>query len=213
MGTFFAFLGTYLLSLFVATLAALSLVEYFRTDQEFILVLMAMPAFALIAIVAFAIVYNDARTARAFQLLAIALVVIVLALLALPGAIAAVTSGSLAPLSVGVKDVPVLLELLIPALVTILVQWGLVRRRWLKRRGEDDLSRWPWVTTVVAGLAVLNPGGLGLLSSALRIFGTEGLRDTSTMIALGGVAALIVMILIEISIRGRVIRRRHPAGS
>ena len=134
MGTFFAFLGTLLLSQFVALLAGLQLADFFRVTEEFIAVMMGLMLFALISVVLFAIVYNVARTARAFQLLAIALVVIVLALLALPGAIAAVASGSLAPLSLGVKDVPVLLELLIPALVTILVQWGLVRRRWLKRR-------------------------------------------------------------------------------
>jgi len=211
MGTFFAFLGTLLLSQFVALLAALQLADFFRATEEFIAVMIGLMVFALIAVVLFAVVHNIARTTRAFQVLAFALVFAVLILLALPGAITAYSSRSWAPLSVGDKDVPVLLELTIPALLTILVQWGLVRRRWLKRRGADDLSRWPWVTTIIAGLAILNPAGLSAVSSAARLSGIEGLRDTTAAIGLGMIAALIVIVLIEIAVRGRILRRRQPA--
>ena len=42
-GAFLAFLGIFLLSLFVALLAALQLADYFAATDEFGLVLIAMP--------------------------------------------------------------------------------------------------------------------------------------------------------------------------
>ena len=208
MGTFLVFFGTLLLSIFVSMLAGLSLAEAFKADQEFIVVLFVLPVFGLMTMVIFAIVYLAARTARAFQFTAWLLVVGILALLM---ALSVMGTGG-RTFRISPADIPFPLELLVPALITILMQWGLVRRRWLRRRGEDDLSRWPWVTTVIAGLTMLNPGALGALSSALQTMGTAGLRDISTMIASGGVIVLLLMALIEIAIRGRVMRRRQPAA-
>jgi hypothetical protein len=37
------------------------------------------------------------------------------------------------------------------------------------------------------------------------------LRDTTAAIGLGMIAALIVVVLIEIAVRGRILRRRQPA--
>ena len=31
--------------------------------------------------------------------------------------------------------------------------------------GAEDLTRWPWVTTAVAGLVILNPFGLAFLQA------------------------------------------------
>ncbi len=213
MGTSFVFLGTLLLSQFVALLAALQLADHFRATEEFIAVMMGLILFAIIAVVVFAIIYNTARSARAFQTAALMLIIFVMVLLALPSLIMAATQRTAAPIRIGADDIPVLLELLVPALITILVQWGLVRRRWLRRHGEDDLSRWPWITTLVAGLAFLNPPGLNALSLALRVTGLDGLQQAPVMIALGGAIALVLMAWIEIATRGRIMRRRQPANS
>ena len=90
----------------------------------------------------------------------------------------------------------------------MLVQWGLVRRRWLRLRGEDDFTLWPWITTMIGGLAILNPLGLDIIGQAIAYRPTNWLRDVVRTVALSGVAALIVMILIEYYIRGRMLRRR-----
>ena len=44
-----ALIGTFLLSLFVALLAALQLADYFGANEEFILILMGLPVFVVIA--------------------------------------------------------------------------------------------------------------------------------------------------------------------
>ena len=57
MRTFFTFLGALLLSLVVAMVAAHQLAMQFRASEEFILVLMAIPAFVPISLIAFIIAY------------------------------------------------------------------------------------------------------------------------------------------------------------
>jgi H+/Cl- antiporter ClcA len=83
-----------------------------------------------------------------------------------------------------------------------------VRRRWLRLRGEDDLSLWPWIATMVGGLAILNPYGLDIIGQAISYGPTNWLRDMVRTIALGGVAALLGMVFLETYIRGRMLRRR-----
>ena len=212
MGTFFAFFGTLLLSQFVALLAALQLADYFRATEEFIGVMMLLMLLSIVTIVIFAVVYAVARSRRAFDWLPIVSAVLIVAAIAFLEVFDWFVGRSGKPFDINAKSIQVLLEMLVPALITVLVQWGLVRRRWLKRRGEDDLSRWPWVTTIVVGLAVLNPAALSLLTAAARFSGTDWLREPSTRIALGGAVALLVMIWIEIATRGRILRRRHPAN-
>ena len=213
MGTFFVFFGTLLLSQFVAVLAAISLAEYFRSDQEFIAVLFVVPLFAIVAIAVFAIVYKAARSARALQTTALVLFAIVLVLLALPSAIAAFTTKSVAALGIGAKDVPILLQLLVSTFIVVLTQWGLVRRRFLRRRGEHDLSRWPWVATVIAGLAVLNPPALNAIGAALAHSPVDWFRDPGTIGALALAAGVLVLIAIECYIRRRILRRRQAVIS
>jgi hypothetical protein len=210
MGTFFVFFGILLLSQFVALLAGLQLADHFRATEEFIAVMMAIIVFALVAIVAFAIAYAFARTTRPLRTVAMTLVLVVLVLLALPTVIPWLYEPKVNPLRITTKEVPVLLELLVPALILILVQWGLVRRRWLRVRGDEDLSYWPWVTTVLAGLIVLNPVGLEIASSALRGTGSA-LKDSYRTTAIAAAAIFIVMACIEIYVRGRMLRRRITA--
>ncbi len=70
------------------------------------------------------------------------------------------------------------------------MQWGLVRRRWLRLRGEDDLTLWPWIATMIGGLAILNPFGLDVIGQAITYTPTNWLRDVVRTIALSGMAAL-----------------------
>ena len=76
MAALFAFVGIFLLSLLVAVLAALQLADFFRATEEFIVVLMALPVFALVAMLVFAAAYAGARTPRVFHRVAIFLAII-----------------------------------------------------------------------------------------------------------------------------------------
>ena len=212
MGTVVAFLGTFLLSLFVALLAALQLGDFFQANEEFILVLMVIPVVTFVAMAAFAIAYAAARSVRLFNRIATSLIVLVLALVLVPGLVQKIADRSTNPYTVWTENTSIMLELLVPLLLTILVQWGLVRRRWLRARGLEDLTRWPWVTTIVAGLVILNPFGLAVVSSAIAYAPTDWLGDLWLGIALAAAAVLIVMAAIECYIRGRMLRRRVPTS-
>jgi hypothetical protein len=212
VSAFLAFVGMFLLSLFVALLAALQLADYFRATEEIIVVLLGLPVFVLISMLAFIVANVAARRARLFNWLALFLALLALAPLALPALVQIAAGRSTNPFTVGTESTAIALEFIIPALLAVLVQWGLVRRRWLRLRGDDDLTRWPWVTTIVAGLVVLNPFGLDVLGQAMGSRQTVWLRDVFRAVALGGASALIAMTLIEYYIRGRMLRRRSASS-
>ena len=100
---------------------------------------------------------------------------------------------------------------MIPALLAVLVQWGLVRRRWLRAAGEDDFTRWPWIATAVAGLVVLNPFGLAFLRATLQHSAADFMWEFTATVTGAGLAALLVMAWIECYIRDRILRRRLEA--
>jgi hypothetical protein len=208
MSAVLAFIGTFLLSLFVALLAALQLADYFGANEELILVLIALPVFSLVCLLAFLVANLTAKRPHVFHWVAAALALLALSPLALPALIQVIADRSTNPFTVGIENAHITIELIVPALIAVLVQWGLVRRRWLRIRGEDDLSRWPWVTTIVAGLVVLNPLGLDLLGQAISYGASNWMRDFVRILAWSGAGALIVMTLIEYYIRGRMLRRR-----
>ncbi len=52
--------------------------------------------------------------------------------MALPGLIQMIADHSTNPFTVGTENMSITLELVVPALLAVLVQWGLVRRRWLR---------------------------------------------------------------------------------
>src|SRR5204862_963390 len=103
------------------------------------------------------------------------------------------------------------LELIVPALIAVLVQWGLVRRRWRRLHGDEELTRWPWVTTAVAGLVILNPFGLAFLHGTLSRSGGDLLWEFVATVTGGVLAALLVMAWIECYIRERMLNRRLEA--
>jgi len=208
MSAFLAFLGTFLLSLFVALLAALQLADYFAATEEFGLVLIALLVFVTICLLAFVAANIEARQPRVFNAVAAGLALLAFIPLAFPALVKTAADRSTNPFSIAIENTAVALEFIVPALVAVLVQWGLVRRRWLRLRGEDDLSLWPWIATMVGGLAILNPYGLDVIGQAISYRPTNWLRDMVRTIALGGVAALLAMVFLETYIRGHMLRRR-----
>jgi hypothetical protein len=212
MTAFFAFLGMLLLSLVVALIAALQLADFFQAGEEFILVIIVIAVFASASIAVFAIAYAAAKGLRAINATAWALAALALAVVMLPRIVERIAEGSGNPFKIELAHTAVTLELLVPALLIVLVQWGLVRRRFLRAAGEEDLARWPWVTTVVTGLLILNPIGLAFVRSALRASATDWLREFTAAVVAVTAAALVVMALIECYIRGRMRRRRLAAS-
>lgn len=209
MSAVLAFIGTFLLSLFVAALAALQLADYFGTTEDFVMVLIALAVFVTAGMVVLTIAGSTVRRAWLLNWTAVLLVALACVPFALPVLMQRADWAPPFVLAAGVKGIAVTLEFLVPALLAILVQWGLIRRRWLRRRGEDDLTAWPWFTTLVAGLAILNPIALDVLGQALSDRGGSWPRETVRTLALGGAGALIAMTLIEYYIRGWIRRRRH----
>ena len=149
-----------------------------------------------------------ARQPRVFNAVAAGLALLAFIPLAFPAFVKTAADRSTNPFSLAIENTAVALEFIVPALVAVLVQWGLVRRRWLRLRGEDDLSLWPWIATMVGGLAILNPYGLDIIGQAISYGPTNWLRDMVRTIALSGVAALLAMVFLETYIRGRMLRRR-----
>src|SRR5438552_2654441 len=165
MAAVFAFLGMLLISIVVALLAVLQLGDFFGANDEFPLVLAVVAGFPVLSLLIFVIAYATVPHARILAGVALLLALLALAPLLLTGLVQNIASRSTNPYTVGVENTWITLELIIPSLIAVLVQWGLVRRRFLRVTGEDDLSLWPWVTTVVAGLLILNPVGLAFLGS------------------------------------------------
>jgi hypothetical protein len=207
----FAFLAMLLISMLVALLATLQLGDFFNANDEFGLVILGVVTFASVSLAVFALAYRVTRRAGVLTAVAVALGVVALAPAVLPGLIQKIADRSHNPFTVGVENTYITLELIVPALLAVLVQWGLVRRRWLRAHGDEELTRWPWVTTAVAGLVILNPIGLAFLGGTLNRSGGDLLWEFVATVTGAGVAALLVMAWIECYIRERMLNRRLEA--
>jgi hypothetical protein len=207
----FAFLAMLLISMLVALLAALQLGDFFNANDEFGLVILGVVTFTSGSLAVFAFAYRVTRRAGVLTAVAVALGVVALAPAVLPGLIQKIADRSHNPFTVGVENTYITLELIVPALLAVLVQWGLVRRRWLRAHGDEELTRWPWVTTAVAGLVILNPIGLAFLGGTLNRSGGDLLWEFVATVTGAGVAALLVMAWIECYIRERMLNRRLEA--
>jgi hypothetical protein len=211
MAAVFAFLGMLLISMLVALLAALQLGDFFNASDEFGLVILIVVAFTILSQAVFALAYRVTRRAGVLTLVALLLSIVALAPLALPGGVQKIADHSHNPFTVGVENTYITLELIVPALLAVLVQWGLVRRRWLKSCGDEELTRWPWITTAVASLVTLNPFGLAFLQGTLNRTGGDLLWEFVATVTGGALAALLVMAWIECYIRERMLSRRLEA--
>jgi hypothetical protein len=206
-----AFLGMLLISMLVALLAALQLGDFFNASDGFGLVILGVAAFTVVAMAAFALIYATTRWARALTSAALILAAIALAPVALPGLVQAIADRSTNPDTIGIENTHITLELVIPALLAVLVQWGLVRRRWLKVHGDEDLTRWPWIATAVAGLVILNPYGLAFLQGTLNRSGGDLMWEFTATVTGSVLAGLLVIAWIECYIRERLLDRRLDA--
>jgi hypothetical protein len=213
MATVVAFLGMLLLSLVVALLVALQLGDFFGASDEFPLVIAAVAGFPVVTLVIFAVAYATAPHARMLGGVALLLVLLAFVPLLPTGLVQRIADHSTNPFTVGMENIYIKLELIIPALAAVLTQWGLVRRRFLRDAGVSDLGLWPWVTTVVAGLVILNPIGLAFVAETLRRQTSEFLWHFTASVTGAVVAVLLVMAWIECYIRDRMLRRRPPAPS
>jgi hypothetical protein len=213
MATAFAFLGTLLISMVVALLAALQLGDFFGAGSEFGLVILAVAGFAGFALLVFALAYAVARRAAVLTFVALMLAAVALAPVALPEFVQKIAERSTNPYTVGIENTFITLELVIPALLAVLVQWGLVRRYWLRTAAEDDFTRWPWIMTAVAALVILNPFGLAFLQGSLQHSASDLMWEFTAAVTAAVLAALLVMAWIECYIRDRIMNRRLAAGS
>ena len=211
MAAVFAFFGMLLISMLVALLAALQLGDFFNASGEFGLVILIVVAFTIVALAVFALAYRLTRRADVLTVVAVLLAIAALTPAALPGLIQKIADRSNNPFTVGDENTYITLELIVPALLAVLVQWGLVRRRWLRTHGAEELTRWPWITTAVAGFVALNPFGLAFLQGALSRTGGDLLWEFVATVTGGVLAALLVMAWIECYIRERMLNRRLDA--
>ena len=209
MAAVFAFLGMLLISMVVALLAALQLGDFFGASSEFGLVILLVMAFVAVALGLFAVTYALTRSARPITWMAWFLTAVALMPPSLPGLIQMLADHSTNPFSVGTENMSITLELVVPALLAVLVQWGLVRRRWLRSVGDDDFTRWPWFSTGLAGLIILSPYGLAFLQGTLRRgAGGDFMWEFTATVTGVVLAVLLVMAYAECYIRDRMINRR-----
>jgi hypothetical protein len=68
-------------------------------------------------------------------------------------------------------------------------------------------TQWPWITLLVAAVAIFNPVGWAFVSAAIRYSVTDWLRDLAVVVTLTGAAILIAMGLIEWWLRRRYLAR------
>jgi hypothetical protein len=211
MAAVFAFLGILLISMVVALLAALQLGDFFSASNEFGLVILLVMAFVTVALGLFVMTYAFTKSARPITWIAWFLAAVALMTPSLPGLIQMMADHSTNPFSVGTENMSIALELVVPALLAVLVQWGLVRRRWLRTVGDDDFTRWPWISTGLAGLIILSPYGLAFLQGTLRHgAGGDFIWEFTATVTGAVLAVLLVMAYVECYIRDRMINRHRP---
>jgi hypothetical protein len=212
MPTTIAFLGMLLISMLVALLAVLQLGDFFLASDEFSLIIAGVAGFTAVSLAALATAYTAAE--RVGQLTAIALLLALLALspVALPGLVRALASYSTNPYSVGIENTYITIELVVPALLAVLMQWGLVRRRWLREAGQRELSRWPWIATGIGCLVILNPLGLAFVGTTLKHSASDFMWSLTATITGAALGLLLVAAGVECYIRVRMLNRRQAGA-
>ena len=212
MRTVLIFIGVYALSLIAALSIGIQLAEYFNSQEEFIAVMLALMIFSAIAVVAFAIGYRLATNVRALGLVAVALAVVAVIVEELPAPAESFAQRSTNPVMVGsAQNNAIAAELLIPAFVMLLIQWALIRRRWLVVRGLEHRTAWPWLTVILAGVVGLNRLGIEIVGAAVRQSVTDWFAGLWLMVTLGAAALLVVMGAVEYYMRRRRLARRAAA--
>jgi hypothetical protein len=130
MRSFGAVVLAILLSGLIAGVVQLQLAISFNAHEEFIAAMMLLMLFVLVCAVAFCVALFTAKRVSGVNRTAIGLAVLLaLAFVALEAL--SLSTGS-ASTTLG-QDAAILAEIFIPCAIVILIQWWLVRRRWLKK--------------------------------------------------------------------------------
>ena len=202
--------AAFVLSLLAALGAAAQLADHYWYGEDFSLFVVPIAVFAAVSVAAFGVAGGYVGGASGLRNVALGLAALALALTLLPGLVGAIARRSTNPdVVLRAHDRLVATAFLLPVLIAILIQWGLVRRGWLRARGRDHATTWPWITFIVACVAVLNPLGLAIFGAAFSQSVTDWFRGLWLTVALGIVAVLLLIGLLEWRIRSRRLRARE----
>ena len=209
MRSILVFAGVYILSLVVAYVVGMQVSEYSFLQEEFTVVMFALALFSFVAIVAFVVIYVVQPNVKWLGYGAIGLALVAFGIEELPALADAVARRSTNPYLVGsAQDRAIAASLLPPALVMLFIQWPLLRRHWLIARRLEHRMLWPWFTIALTCLLALNRGGLELIGSVLRPSPSDWLVGLWTIILAIACGMLLVLALIEWSLRRRWLARR-----
>jgi hypothetical protein len=129
MRTFFSFLLALLASLLVSQLVAQALAIQFHSREEFIGVMALLFLFNILSILVLSLVYLLARALAPLNRAAVVLLALVVAATVALTVFGMSQSNWAWP---GGYDVKLIAEILFPALLVVIVQWALLRRRLIK---------------------------------------------------------------------------------
>lgn len=191
-------------SLGAALAIIVSLADFFRASGEFSLIVGSVAAFCVFAALVLGTALHMRPAMTTLNAVAAAMAVVALLPLVLPGLVQAYAERSTNPFSIGIENTYITIELIMPALAAVLVQWGVLRNHLRRSAGPGGV---PWFAIALAGLVALNPFGLALLASAWKRSPTDWLWQLSLTIVTIAVAILVVIALIECYIRRRKRRR------
>jgi hypothetical protein len=203
------------LSLLAALAAAAQFVDHFWYGEDLSLFVLPISGFVLVAFAVFVMAGARVQSSRTLAALAIGLAIAALLLVAAPFLVTHIAAQSKNPdLSLRARDPQIRTTLLIPMLLAIVIQWWTVQRSWLKARGLDHRTAWPWITTIVACVVALSPIGIAILDAAVRQSPTDWLRGVWLMMALCFGGLVLLLGLIEWFVRRRKLNAaRAPALS
>jgi hypothetical protein len=128
MRTFFTFFVALLLSFVVAHLIVIPLAIKFETRELSGAVVIALEIFSIISITLLWIVFMRSHYTRALDWTAAAVVAVAMLLIAGLAGASVFVSGT----EVLFDELEIAVQFVAPALLIVLVQWWMVRRRWLK---------------------------------------------------------------------------------
>jgi hypothetical protein len=200
--------AAFVLSLLAALGAAAQLADHYWYGEDFSLFVLPITVFAAVSIAAFGVAGAYVGDAGGLRNVALGLGAAALALTLLPGLVGEIARRSTNPdVVLRAHDRLVATAFLLPVLIAIVVQWGLVRRGWLRARGHDHATAWPWITFIIACVVVLNPLGLAIFGAAVTQSTTDWFRGLWLTVALGIAAVLLLTGLLEWRIRSRRLRQ------
>ena len=201
--------AAFVLSLLAALGAAAQLADYYWYGEDFSLFVAPITVFLAVSVAAFGMAGGYLGRAGGLRTVALGLAVLALALTLIPGLVGEIARRSTnPPVVLRAHDRLVATAFLLPVLIAIMIQWGVVRRGWLRAHGQDHATTWPWITCVVACVAVLNPLGLAIFGAAITQSTTDWFRGLWLTVALVIAAVLVLTGLIEWRIRSRKLRVR-----